>query len=60
MDFAADFVVLRDNRQPNPDAKYLLELEDAIVNYFCSIESSFDVAQLTVVFRYCIRKVESI
>ena len=60
MDSAADFVVLRDNRQPNPDAKYLLELEDAIVNCFCSVESSFDVAQLAVVFRYCIHKVESI
>ena len=59
-DSAADFVVLRDNRQPNPDAKYLLELEDAIVNYFCSVESSFDVAQLTVVFWYCVHKVESI
>ena len=63
MDSAADFVVLRDNRQhkrqPNPDAKYLLELEDAIVNCFCSVESSFDVAQLAVVFRYCIHKVES-
>ena len=43
VDSDADFVVPM--MQPKLDAKYLLELEGAVVKYICSVESSFDIAQ---------------